>query len=52
MVHILLMWNQLRESTAKYSEPQVYDSDVMDEGSGVAKFSWLRTETELGLAVG
>ena len=31
--------------TAKCSEPQVVDSDVKDEGSGVAILSSVRTET-------
>ena len=31
--------------TAKCSEPQVINGDINDEGSGVAKFLSLRTET-------
>ena len=31
--------------TAKCSEPQAVDSDIMGEGSGVANLSSLRTET-------
>ena len=45
MVLILLVKVQSRVFTAKCSEPQVGASNGMDEGSGVAKFLSLRTET-------
>lgn len=44
MVLLLLVQIQLWVFTAKCSEPQVGISNGMDEGSGVAKFSSLRTE--------
>ena len=37
--------NQPRVVTAKCSEPQAVDSDVMGEGSGVAILLSVRTET-------
>ena len=40
--------NQPRVVTAKCSEPQAVDSDVMGEGSGVAILLSVRTETWLG----
>ena len=45
MVLILLVKVQSQVFTAKCSEPQVGISNGMDEGSGVAKFLSLRTET-------
>ena len=45
MALILLVKVQSRVFTAKCSEPQVGASNGMDEGSGVAKFLSLRTET-------
>ena len=45
MALILLVKVQSRVFTAKCSEPQVGSSNGMDEGSGVAKFLSLRTET-------
>ena len=45
MALILLVKVQSRVFTAKSSEPQVGASNGMDEGSGVAKFLSLRTET-------
>ena len=45
MALILLVRVQSRVFTAKCSEPQVGISNGMDGGSGVAKFSSLRTET-------
>ena len=45
MALILLVKVQSRVFTAKCSEPQVGISNGMDEGSGVAKFLSLRTET-------
>ena len=45
MALILLVQVQPRVFTAKCSEPQVGTSNGMDGGSGVAKFSSLRTET-------
>ena len=45
MVLILLVKVQSQVFTAKCSEPQVGASNGMDEGSGVAKFLSLRTET-------
>ena len=45
MALILLVKVQSRVFTAKCSEPQVGTSNGMDEGSGVAKFLSLRTET-------
>lgn len=45
MALILLVQVQPRVFTAKCSEPQVGISNGMDEGSGVAKFLSLRTET-------
>ena len=45
MALILLVKVQSRVFTAKCSEPQVSASNGMDEGSGVAKFLSLRTET-------
>jgi len=37
--------NQPKVVTAKCSEPQAVDSDVMGEGSGVAILLSVRTET-------
>ncbi len=45
MALILLVKVQSRVFTTKCSEPQVGASNGMDEGSGVAKFLSLRTET-------
>ena len=45
MVLILLVKVQSQVFTAKCSEPQVGISNGIDEGSGVAKLSSLRTET-------
>ena len=45
MALILLVQVQSRVFTAKCSEPQVGISNDIDEGSGVAKFLSLRTET-------
>ena len=45
MALVLLVQVQSRVFTAKCSEPQVGTSNGMDEGSGVAKFLSLRTET-------
>ena len=45
MALILLVQVQPRVFTAKCSEPQVGISNGMGEGSGVAKFLSLRTET-------
>ena len=45
MALILLVQVQPRVFTAKCSEPQVGISNGKDEGSGVAKFLSLRTET-------
>ena len=45
MALMLLVKVQSRVFTAKCSEPQVGSSNDMDEGSGVAKFLSLRTET-------
>ena len=45
MALILLVQVQSRVFTAKCSEPQVGAGNGMDEGSGVAKFLSLRTET-------
>ena len=45
MALILLVQVQPRVFTAKCSEPQVGIINGMDEGSGVAKFLSLRTET-------
>jgi len=45
MALVLLVKVQPRVFTAKCSEPQVGISNGMDEGSGVAKFLSLRTET-------
>ena len=45
MALVLLVKVQSRVFTTKCSEPQVGVSNDMDEGSGVAKFSSLRTET-------
>ena len=45
MALILLVKVQPRVFTAKCSEPQVSNSNGMEGGSGVAKFSSLRTET-------
>ena len=42
MALILLVKVQSRVFTAKCSEPQAVNSDVMGEGSGVAKSSRLR----------
>ena len=42
MALILLVQVQSRVFTAKCSEPQAVSSDVMGEGSGVAKSSRLR----------
>ena len=45
MALILLVQVQSRVFTAKCSEPQAGVSNGMGEGSGVAKFLSLRTET-------
>ena len=45
MALILLVKVQSRVFTAKCSEPQAGASNGMGEGSGVAKFLSLRTET-------
>ena len=45
MALILLVQVQSRVFTAKCSEPQAVDSDVMGEGSGVAILLSVRTET-------
>ena len=45
MARIQLEIDQPQVVTAKCSEPQVVDSDVRDEGSGVAILSSVRTET-------
>ena len=45
MALILLVKVQSRVFTAKCSEPQADASNDMGEGSGVAKFLSLRTET-------
>ena len=45
MALILLVKVQSRVFTAKCSEPQAVDSDVMGEGSGVAILLSVRTET-------
>lgn len=45
MASIQLVKVQSQVFTAKCSEPQVGISNGMDEGSGVAKFLSLRTET-------
>ena len=45
MALILLVQVQSRVFTAKCSEPQAGASNGMGEGSGVAKFLSLRTET-------
>lgn len=45
MALILLVQVQSRVFTAKCSEPQADASNGMGEGSGVAKFLSLRTET-------
>lgn len=45
MARVQLEINQPRVVTAKCSEPQAVDSDVMGEGSGVAILSSVRTET-------
>ena len=45
MALIQLEINQPQVVTAKCSEPQVVNSDVMDEGSGVATLLSVRTET-------
>ena len=45
MALILLVQVQSRVFTAKCSEPQTGASNGMGEGSGVAKFLSLRTET-------
>ena len=44
MALILLVQVQSRVFTAKYSEPQVINSDVMGERSSVTKSSRLRIE--------
>ena len=48
MALIQLEINQLQVVTAKCSEPQAVDSDVMGEGSGVAILLSARTETWWG----
>ena len=45
MALIQLETNQPQVVTAKCSEPQVVDSDVMGEGSGVTILLSVRTET-------
>ena len=45
MAWIQLDIDQPQVFTAKCSEPQAVDSDVMGEGSGVAILSSVRTET-------
>ena len=45
MAWIQLDIDQPQVFTAKCSEPQAVDSDVMGEGSGVAIHSSVRTET-------
>ena len=45
MARIQLEISQPQVVTAKCSEPQAVDSDVMGEGSGVAILSSVRTET-------
>ncbi|KXU40896.1 hypothetical protein HMPREF3037_03098 [Candidatus Stoquefichus sp. KLE1796] len=45
MALIQLETNQPQVVTAKCSEPQVVNSNVMDEGSGVATLLSVRTET-------
>ena len=45
MARILPVKVRSRVVTAKCSEPQAVDSDVMGEGSGVANLMSLRTET-------
>lgn len=45
MVRVQLEINRPRVVTAKCSEPQAIDSDVMGGGSGVAILSSVRTET-------
>ena len=45
MALILLVKVQSRVFTAKCSEPQAVDSDVMGEGSGVTILLSVRTET-------
>ena len=45
MARIQLEISQPQVFTAKCSEPQAVDSDVMGEGSGVAILSSVRTET-------
>jgi len=45
MTRIQLEINQPQVFTAKCSEPQAVDSDVMGEGSGVAILLSVRTET-------
>ena len=48
MAWVQLEINQPQVVTAKCSEPQAVDSDVMGEGSGVAILLSVRTETWLG----
>ena len=48
MAWIQLEINQPQVFTAKCSEPQAVDSDVMGEGSGVAILLSVRTETWWG----
>ena len=48
MAWVQLELNQPRVVTAKCSEPQAVDSDVMGEGSGVAILLSVRTETWWG----
>ena len=45
MAQVQLVKIQPQVFTAKRSEPQVVSSNAMDEGSGVANLSSLRTET-------
>ena len=48
MAWVQLELNQPQVVTAKCSEPQAVDSDVMGEGSGVAILLSVRTETWWG----
>ena len=48
MAWVQLEINQPQVVTAKCSEPQAVDSDVMGEGSGVAILLSVRTETWWG----
>ena len=51
MAWVQLEINQPQVVTAKCSEPQAVDSDVMGEGSGVAILLSARTETWWGQMV-